>query len=299
MRRRDAVRELRRRALAFGELHHHRQRRRLRHGALPRADGDHAADGGGEPGDHLAHRGREEVDPAHDQHVVGAADAAGPGRGSPAGAGAGGEAHVVAAAEAQERRRAVAEVGIDELALGAVLERQRGAGGRVDQLHMHQAPAGEVHAALRRALAPERDGDVADAHRLGEARAPGGLEPGAQVGLAAARLAGDEQAADARGGEVEALAGGALGEVQGEGGGQRQRVGPEQADRRQHPLAAAGADGDVAEAERGEGVERHRRPRTGRRRRWRPGAIRGGCRRRRRSGRRSPPSRRDRSGSAG
>ena len=120
---------------------------------------------------------REEVDPAHDQHVVGAPDAAHPRRGAAAGAGARPHPHMVAAAEAQERRRPVAQVGIDELALRAVLERPRRAGLRVDQLHMHEAAPGEVHPRLRLALAPERDRDVADPHRLGDLRPPGRLEP--------------------------------------------------------------------------------------------------------------------------
>jgi hypothetical protein len=89
------------------------------------ADRDHAADVGREARHHLAHRGGKEVDAAHDQHVVGAADAAHPRRGAAAGAGPGRDADVVAAAEAQERRRLVAQVGVDELALGAVLERDR------------------------------------------------------------------------------------------------------------------------------------------------------------------------------
>ena len=66
---------------------------------------------GAKAADDLAHRGREDVDAAHDQHVVGAADAAHPRRGAAAGAAAGVRADMVAAAEAQERRGALARDG--------------------------------------------------------------------------------------------------------------------------------------------------------------------------------------------
>ena len=68
----------------------------------------------------------------------------------------------------------------------------------VDQLRVDEAARAEVHAVLLLALAPERGADVADAHRLGDAGAPALLEPRAERRLAAARLAGDEQAHDAR-----------------------------------------------------------------------------------------------------
>ena len=61
---------------------------------------------------------------------------------------------------------------------------------------MHQAAPAEMHAVLLVAFAPERDGDVADAHGLGDARAPGILEPGAEGRLAATGLAGDDQPPD-------------------------------------------------------------------------------------------------------
>ena len=57
------------------------------------------------------------------------------------------------------------------------------------------------------ALAPQRDADVADAHRLGHARAPALLERRAERGLAAAGLARDEHALDARAAQVEAALG--------------------------------------------------------------------------------------------
>ena len=77
-------------------------------------------------------------------------------------------------------------------------------GRRVDQLGMDEAARAEVHAVLLLALAPERDADVADAHRLGHLRAPPRLELRAERRLAAARLARDEHALDRRAREVEA-----------------------------------------------------------------------------------------------
>ena len=52
-----------------------------------RRNQDQPADGRPELGDDLAYGGREDVDAAHDQHVVGAADAADTRRGAAAGAG--------------------------------------------------------------------------------------------------------------------------------------------------------------------------------------------------------------------
>ena len=78
------------------------------------------------------------------------------------------------------------------------------AGSRVDQLRVDEAARAQVHAVLLLALAPERDADVADAHRLGHARAPALLELRAERRLAAAGLARDEHALDARAAQVEA-----------------------------------------------------------------------------------------------
>ena len=118
-----------------------RQRRLLPHALGARADHDHARDRGGEFVDHLADGGGKDIDPAHDQHVVGAADAADARRRAPAGARAHAHPHMVAGAEAQQRRRAVDEVGQHELALGPVFDRLRRAGLRIDQLDMDKAPA--------------------------------------------------------------------------------------------------------------------------------------------------------------
>ena len=105
---------------------------------------------------------------------------------------------VVARAEAQQRRRAVPEVGQHELARGAVVQLHGGARLGVDQLGVDEAARAEVHAVLLLALAPERHADVADAHRLGDPRAPALLELRAEGRLAAARLARHEHALDAR-----------------------------------------------------------------------------------------------------
>ena len=153
--------------------------------------------------DDLADRGREDVDAADDQHVVGAPDAADADPGAPARARARADVHVVAGAEAQQRRGAVLEVREHELALRAVHHRDRRARRRVDQLGLDELGRAEVHPVLRLALAPERDADVADAHRLGDARAPAGLEPRAEGRLAAARLARHEHAPDGGGREVD------------------------------------------------------------------------------------------------
>src|SRR5690349_16378632 len=101
---------------------------------------------------------------------------------------------MVAAAEAQQWRSAMLQMSIDQLALGAVLDRLRCARFRIDQLEMDEAAAGEMHAGLRLAFAPERDRNVADAHGFGDLGAPGGLQPRAQRRLSPARLACDEDA---------------------------------------------------------------------------------------------------------
>ena len=157
---------------------------------------------------------------------------------------------VVAGAEAQQRGGAVAEVGQHELAGGAVLHRHGLAGLGVDELGMDEAVGAQVHAVLLLALAPEADADVADPHRLGHARAPAGLELGAELRLSAAGLARDEDALDARAVEV------ALDEI---GGVRRRRhhgLRPQQLDRLDQAVGVAGADRDVGEAEPVEGGER-------------------------------------------
>ena len=199
---------------------------------------------------------REDVDAADDQHVVGAADAADARAGAAARAGARPHLDVVARAEAQERRGAMLEVREDELAGRAVVQLERVARLGVDQLGVDEAARAEVHAVLLLALAPERDADVADAHRLGHLRAPAVLELRAKGRLAAAGLARDEDALDTRAAQVDGVP---LGEVRGVRRRQHGRLGPQLLDRLQQALGVPGADRDVAEADAVEGGERRAR----------------------------------------
>ena len=136
---------------------------------------------------------------------------------------------------------------------------QRRAGRGVDQLRVDEAASAEMHAVLLLALAPQRDADVADAHRLGDPRAPAVLELRPERRLAAARLARDQHAPDAGAAQVVPRSRPSIGGVRRR---QRGRLGLEQLDRAHQPLAVAGADRDVAEAdalergERGAGDER-------------------------------------------
>jgi hypothetical protein len=140
----------------------------------------------------------------------------------------------------------------------AVGELDRRAGTRVDELGVHEAPGAEVHPVLRLALAPQGHADVPDPHRLGDPRPPAGFEHAAERGLAAARLAGHEDAADARAGEV-----GRLHDVCRVRGREHHRVGAKALDRLQQPLRAAAPHRDVAGAdavERRQGGARGERP---------------------------------------
>ena len=237
-----------------------------------------AADLGRERAHHLADRRREDVHAADDEHVVGAPDAADARAGAAARARARPHLDVVARAEAQQRRGAVPQVREHELAGRAVLELERRAGLRVDQLGVDEAARAEVHPVLLLALAPERDADVADAHRLGDPRAPALLELRAERRLAAARLARDEHALDARAAQVEVPLGGPLDEVRGVRRREHRGLGPQQLDRPHQPLGVAGADRDVAEPDAVERARAPRRRRTARR-----------CRSRRSAGRRAMP----------
>jgi hypothetical protein len=78
-----------------------------------------------------------------------------------------------------------------------------------------EAARAEVHPVLLLALSPERDADVADAHRLGDLRAPALLQPRPEGGLAASGLACDEHPLDARPAEIEASLRGPVDEVGG------------------------------------------------------------------------------------
>ena len=153
-----------------------RQRRLLLHARRPRPDEDMAAHLGRESAHDVADRRGEDVHAADDQHVVGPPEAADPRAGAAAGARARPDLDVVAGAEAQQRCGSMLQMGQDELPLRAVLQLQRGARLRVDQLGVDEAARAQVHAVLLLALAPERDADVADAHRLGDLGAPPVLE---------------------------------------------------------------------------------------------------------------------------
>ena len=108
----------------------------------------------GEVADDLAERRRKHIDPAHDQHVVGAADAAHPRRGAAAGARRGPQLDVVTGAEPEQRRRLVPQMRKHELALGPVGQRHGRAALRIDQLGMDEAAAAEMHAASALRIRP-------------------------------------------------------------------------------------------------------------------------------------------------
>ena len=246
-----------------GHLDRHRQRRLLLHPGRRRRDHDVAADLWRELTDHLAHGRREHVHATHDQHVVGAADAAHPRPGAAARAGAGAHRDVVARAESQQRSGLVGEVRQHQLAAGAVVHRNGRPRLRVDQLRMDETARAQVHAVLPLALAPQRHAQVADAHRLGHPRPPAPLQHLAEGRLAAARLARDQHPPHALGGQVDAAIGRPLDQVGGVGRRQHRRLRPQQLDRQHQALAVAGADRDVGEAdaiERGQRCTGHERP---------------------------------------
>src|SRR3954451_6291487 len=151
----------------LSDLDDQRQRRVLLDARRRWVHADVAADLRAELVDDLPQRRREHVDAAHDQHVVGATDAADARAGAPARARARAQLHVVARAEAQQRRGAVAQVGQHELAARAVAERDRLGGVGVDQFGVHKPARAEVHSVLVLAFSPQGDADVADAHRFG------------------------------------------------------------------------------------------------------------------------------------
>src|SRR5690606_1920494 len=99
---------------------------------------------------------------------------------------------VIARTESEQRRGPVSEVGEHQFARRTIFHGNRCSGHRIDQLDMDESPAAEMHTILVLALSPERDGDVADSHRLGYLGAPGLFELRAHRRLATARLARDE-----------------------------------------------------------------------------------------------------------
>src|SRR3954454_4155642 len=223
-------------------LDYNRQGWILLHARAARLDQDVAADVRSEFVHDLADRRREDVDAADDQHVVGAADAADARAGTAACARACPPSDVVASAEAQERRGLVLQVRQDELASGFVLQWDRGCRVWVDQLGMDEAACAEVHPVLVLALAPKRDADVADPHRLCYTRAPCVLELLAERGLAAARLAGDQHATDARRAELLRE----IGRVRRRG---HDRVGLQRLEGAKDAVGVAGADRNVRQSQ--------------------------------------------------
>src|SRR4051794_38180042 len=101
------------------------QRRVLFHARPVRLDEGVAADVRAELVDDFADGRREDVDSAHDQHVVGAADAADARAAAATLAFTQADLDVIPGPEPQERRRAVLEVREYELAGGAVLHGDR------------------------------------------------------------------------------------------------------------------------------------------------------------------------------
>ena len=218
----------------------------------------------GERAHDLAHRGREDVDPAHDQHVVGAPEAADARAGAAARARRRAHVDVVPGPEPEQRRGAVPEMGEDELARGPVGQLDRGARVRVDQLRVHEAAGAEVHAVLLLALAPERRADVADAHRLGHAGAPALLEPRAEGGLASSGLARRRARAsrvDPRRSTSRSAAHSTR--YAAYEGVSTAGLGPELLDREHQPLGVPRPDRDVTRARSCRTRRAPRRPRTG------------------------------------
>ena len=90
-----------------------------------------------------------------------------------------------------------------ELAGRAVVQLEGDACFGFDQLGVDEAARAQVHSVLLLALPPERHADVADAHRLGDPRAPAVFELRPEGRLAAAGLTRHEDALDARPPEID------------------------------------------------------------------------------------------------
>ena len=121
----------------------------------------------------------------------------------------------------------------------------------LDQLGVDEAARAEVHSVLLLALAPERHADVADAHRLGHLRAPALFQLRAKGRLAAAGLAGHEDALDARSGEIEVLC-----QVRGVRRRQHHGLGLEERHGANETLGVPGSNRDVRQSDALEGGER-------------------------------------------
>src|SRR6185436_4441727 len=107
---------------------------------------------------------------------------------------------------------------------------------------------------LLRTLAPERCGDVADAHDLVDHGVECTLQFGAERFLAAAGLAAHDDSPDRR--EAHSLRGGGLGNMQGVRRRAGERLGLKPLDRGEELVGVAHADRDVHRADRLEGGER-------------------------------------------
>src|SRR6187551_3764889 len=165
-----------------------REGRLLLHARRPGPHEDVAADLRRERAHDLTHRRREHVDPANNEHVVGAADAAHARARPPARTLADAQLDVVARPETEEGRGAVLQMAEDELAARAVRDLARLAALGIDHLGVDEPARAEVHAVLLLALAPEGRADVADAHRFRDRRAPALFELGPEGRLAASGL---------------------------------------------------------------------------------------------------------------
>ena len=193
----------------------------------------------------LAERRREDVDAAHDQHVVGAADAADARRRPPAGAAPGPQLDMVAAAEAEKRRGLAVEMGVDQLALGAVGERRAAAplSGSISSKWTRPRPLKCMPCCSSHS--PQSETAMSPIPIASVTCAPQARSSlRAHRRLAAARLAGDHDPLDAGRGGVEAALARPFGEVERVGGRQRHRLRLEQPDGAHQPVGVAAADRD-------------------------------------------------------
>src|SRR6266480_3914068 len=179
------------------------------------------------------------------------ADAAHAKRGPAAGTRRNPDPYVIAAAKAQQRRGLAPEMSVDELAARPVFQFQRFFGVRVDELDVNDAFAGEVHAGLRFAFAPQRRRDVADSHDLVDARPEGRLQLAAEGFLPAARLPADDDSV-----EPGSRARKPLGEIHGVRRGAGERLRRKLLQRREELLRVSHAYRDMRAADRLEGRQR-------------------------------------------
>ena len=113
-----------------------------------------------------ADRGGEQVDAAHDQHVIGPADTAYPGTGAAGGIRLRIDDDMVATAKAQQGHGFMAQCRVYQFPFRLVFPWNRLAGLRLDEFHMGETPGHEMHAFAVIVFRPGGQGDVADPHRL-------------------------------------------------------------------------------------------------------------------------------------